>query len=235
MIEPTTVTEHMMYSTARIVGKNANGMPFKTGTGFFYQLPVAAGDVRDVPLLVTNKHVLDGTAQAEFLIHTSSTGGPKPDGNGLVQSNFADWVYHPNPKVDLCAIPVGGVLNQAKGFYRAIDPSIIPSDAQLQQLSAVEEILMIGYPNGLWDAVNNYPLIRRGVTAFPPAVDFDVDGVATTVIDAACFPGWFRLTCHLAQLWQLRRQEGNTVIGSRTMFLGVLFSGPMIQTDGRDQ
>src|SRR3954471_785314 len=76
-----------------------------------------------------------------------------------------------------------------QGFIRSIDPSIIPSDAQLQELSAVEEILMIGYPNGLWDAVNNYPLIRRGVTASHPAVDFDVNGVPTTVIDAACFPG----------------------------------------------
>jgi hypothetical protein len=112
-----------------------------------------------VPILGTNKHVIDRAAQAEFTIHTNSTGGRKPDGKGLVQSNFSDWVYHPNPKVDLCALAIGNLLNTAKGFYRAIDPSIIPSDAQLQELSAVEEILMIGYPNGLWDATNNYPLI----------------------------------------------------------------------------
>lgn len=41
MIQPVTVTEQLMYSTARIVGINANGAAFKTGTGFFYQFPVA--------------------------------------------------------------------------------------------------------------------------------------------------------------------------------------------------
>jgi hypothetical protein len=189
MIEPVSATEQMMYTTARIVGVDAGGTAFKTGTGFFYQFPVAPGDNRNVPILVTNKHVIDGVAYADFVIHTNSIGGNKPDGNGTVRSQFTEWVRHPNPKVDLCALVVGGVLNQAKAFYRAFDPSIVPSEAQLEELSAVEEILMVGYPNGLWDAVNNYPLIRRGITASHPAVDFDVGGAATTVIDAACFPG----------------------------------------------
>jgi hypothetical protein len=160
VIEPMTVTEQMMYSTARIVGINVRGAAFKTGTGFFYQFPVAAGDNRNVPILVTNKHVIDGVTHADFVIHTNSTGGKKPDGKAPVRSQFCDWVHHPNPKVDLCAIPVGGVLNQANAFYRALEPSIVPSEGQLEELSAVEEILMVGYPNGLWDAVNNYPLIN---------------------------------------------------------------------------
>jgi hypothetical protein len=189
MIEPTTVTEQMMYCTARIVGLNASGTAFKTGTGFFYQFPVAASDNRNIPILVTNKHVIEGVVQVEFVIHTNSSGGPKPDGKTGVRSLFSDWVPHPNPRVDLCALPVGGVVNEAKGFFRSLDPSIVPSEAQLEQLSAVEDILMVGYPNGLWDAVNNCPLIRRGITASHPAVDFDVDGVATTVVDIACFPG----------------------------------------------
>lgn len=182
---------------------------------------------------MTNKHVIDGTTHAEFVIHTNSNGGPKPDGKAPVRSRFGDWVYHPNPKVDLCAVPIGDLLNQARGFYRAIDPSVIPSEAQLQELGAVEEILMIGYPNGLWDATNNYPLIRRGITASHPAVDFDVDGVATTVIDAACFPGSSGSPVILHNFGNYADKKGNTVIGSRTMFLGVLFSGPFIQTDGK--
>jgi hypothetical protein len=221
----------MMYATVRIVGKDASGAAFKTGTGFFYQFPVAPGDTRPLPILVTNKHVIDGTTQAEFTIHTNSTGGPKPDGKSTAQSNFGDWVYHPNPKVDLCALVMGPMLNQAKGFYRAIDPSIIPSDAELQELSAVEEVLMIGYPNGLWDAINNYPLIRRGITASHPAVDFD--GEPTTVIDAACFPGSSGSPVILHNFGNYADKKGNTVIGSRTKFLGVLFSGPVIQADGK--
>jgi hypothetical protein len=233
MIEPRTVTEQMMYTTARIVGVNASGAAFKTGTGFFYHFPVAAGDTRSVPILVTNKHVIEGVTNADFVVHTNSNGGSKPDGNGVVRSQFTDWVQHPNPKVDLCALPVGGVLNQAKAFYRSFDPGIVPSEAQLEELSAVEEILMVGYPNGLWDSVNNYPLIRRGITASHPSVDFDVDGAATTVIDAACFPGSSGSPVLLYNVGTYSDKKGNTVVGSRTMLLGVLFSGPLMQTDGK--
>lgn len=233
MIKPVTATENMMYCTARIVGVNADGAAFKTGTGFFYQFPVAPGDARNVPILVTNKHVIDGATQADFIIHTSSTGGDQPDGNAGVRSQITDWVPHPNPKIDLCAVPVGGVLNQAKGFYRSLEPTIVPSDAQLEELSAVEEILMIGYPNGLWDAINNYPLIRRGITASHPAVDFDVDGVPTTVVDTACFPGSSGSPVILYNVGSYSDKKGNTVIGSRTIFLGVLFSGPVLQADGK--
>jgi hypothetical protein len=130
-------------------------------------------------------------------------------------------------------LAVGGTLNQAKAFYRALDPRIIPSEQQLEELSAVEEILMIGYPNGLWDAVNNYPLIRRGITASHPAVDFDVEGVATTVIDAACFPGSSGSPVLLHNAGTYSDKKGNTTVGTRTMFLGVLFSGPVMQADGK--
>jgi len=50
---------------------------------------------------------------------------------------------------------------------------------------------MIGYPNGLWDHVNNLPLIRRGITASHPGVDYQIEGQngpGVTVIDMACFP-----------------------------------------------
>jgi hypothetical protein len=92
---------------------------------------------------------------------------------------------------------------------------------------------MIGYPNGLWDEVNNYPLIRRGITASHPAVDHEVDGVPTTVVDIACFPGSSGSPVFLYNHGSFADKKGNLVVGGRLLFLGVLFSGPVIQADGR--
>lgn len=46
---------------------------------------------------------------------------------------------------------------------------------------------MVGYPIGLADARNNYPIFRKGYTAAHPAVDFNEDGIG--LVDMACFPG----------------------------------------------
>jgi hypothetical protein len=209
---------------------NAAGAQFKTGTGFFYMFPFADGQL---PILVTNKHVVDGVTHADFVIHTNSTGGKIPDGKVRARSQFGEWIYHPNPKIDLCALPVGPLMNKEKGFFRSLDPSIVPSEAQLEELSAVEEILMVGYPNGLWDEANNLPLIRRGISASHPAIDFVVDGVPTMVIDAACFPGSSGSPVILHNVGTYSDKKGNTNLGTRTMFLGVLFAGPTMRTDGK--
>jgi hypothetical protein len=236
MIEPVTPTEHLMYTTARIVGLDASGKEIRFGTGFFYQFPVADGDDRKIPIFVTNKHVINGTSKASFLAHTVSDGGKKPDGNIQVFSDAQDWIPHPNPQIDLCAAPMGGVMNAAKPplFLRFLDPSIVPSDEALQALSAVEDVLMVGYPNGLWDSANNYPLIRRGITASHPAVDFVVDGAATTVIDMACFPGSSGSPVILySPLSSFDKKANTNIMGAgKLLFLGILFSGPTIESDG---
>lgn len=222
-----------MYCTTRIVGQISGSTNLKSGTGFFYNYPADEG--QQVPVLITNKHVIEGTSALQFIVHTSTIkDAKKPDGNGAISSIATDWVSHPNPKIDLCAVLVGPAMNTMNPppFFRTLDPTLIKTQKELENLNAVEDVLMVGYPNGLWDATNNFPLLRRGITASHPAVDFDVDGVPTTVVDVASFPGSSGSPVFIYNNGTISDKKGNTTVGTRVIFLGVLYSGPTFQPDG---
>jgi hypothetical protein len=178
MIEPISPAEQLMYCTSRIVGTIPHSSNVKTGTGFFFSFPAEGEQV--VPALITNNHVVEGTDGLQFLVHTSATRGAKqPNANAAINSVLADWTPHPNPTVDLCALLVGPVLNSMTTmtpFFRGLDPTLIKSDVELKDLNAVEDVLTVGYPNGLWDSANNFPLLRRGITASHPAVTLMLEG-----------------------------------------------------------
>jgi Trypsin-like peptidase domain len=234
MIEPKSLAEQIMYSTARIVGRIAHSTNVKTGTGFFFIFP--AENNENVLVLITNKHVIEDTEVIGFLVHTAAEPQAKaPTANAEIQSIPSDWIPHPNPKIDLCALPIGPVLNSMAPlvpFFRSLDPSLIKADEELKELNAVEDILMVGYPNGLWDSTNNFPLLRRGITASHPAVDFMVDGVATTVADVASFPGSSGSPVFIYNQGSYGDKTGGISIGTRIILLGVLYSGPTFQPDG---
>ena len=89
-------------------------------------------------------------------------------------------------------MPLSPVLEEAKAsgaqvYWKAIPLSLFALDDDLAKLSAIEDVLMIGYPNGLWDSESNLPIVRRGITASPPYRHFK--GRREFVIDCACYPG----------------------------------------------
>jgi hypothetical protein len=229
-IEPATIAEKLLYTTARIIcSKSAHQ---KSGTAFFYNFPTTTDEV--VPVLITNKHVVENTTKTEFIFHTFDGSEKSPSGRFSVTIGGNPWFGHPSPDIDLCALPLA-IIQKAidrKPFYIALDR--VTADEDLKKLDAVEEILMIGYPNGLWDSVNNYPLIRRGITASHPGVDFLLEGKgpAVTVIDMACFPGSSGSPVFVYNAGTYSDKAGNTSIGSRAIFIGVLFSGPVLHQDG---
>ena len=45
-------------------------------------------------------------------------------------------------------------------LYKATQLSQLVTAEAAAQLNAVEEILMVGYPDGLWDEANNLPVAR---------------------------------------------------------------------------
>jgi hypothetical protein len=223
-------SEQLTYSTVRIECTLSEGGT-STGSGYFFRF-VDTGD-QHVPAIVTNKHVVEGATVGRFaLTKAAPAGGPQPGSHPIIElDQFAQrWIHHPDPKVDLCAMPIGPLLNEASEqgvnfFYIALDKSLIPSEEELAEMTALEDVIMIGYPNGIWDAVNNMPLIRRGITATHPNLDYN--GQSEFMIDAACFPGSSGSPVFLFNVGGYATRSGGMVIGpGRIKLLGTLYAGP---------
>jgi len=88
---------------------------------------------------------------------------------------------------------------------------------------------MVGYPIGLWDDVNNFPVLRRGITASHPIVDFQ--GKSIGLADIASFPGSSGSPILVVNEGSFTSQSGIS-IGSRLIFLGVLYAGPQFTANG---
>jgi hypothetical protein len=232
MIQPKSASEQLLFSTVRI--ETNTGM----GTGFFFRFKV--DDQRIIPVVITNKHVVKGSATGRFFVYqgVEDNGVTVPSENSYpIEFNQFEqrWFNHPDPDIDLCAMPFAPINEQAKQIgkplYRVeLDENLIWSDKQLDDLSAVEEVLMIGYPIGLWDNVNNLPIVRRGITATHPAINFEGKNIGIT--DIACFPGSSGSPIMIVNEGIYVNKGGATVIGSRALFLGVLFAGPTFSAEG---
>lgn len=230
MIAPVGPTEQLLFATVRIETESG------VGSGFMFRFKV--DDEKGIPVVVTCRHVVEGATRGRFKLHLASTTDPKtPSGESrLIElENFGQrWVSHPNPKIDLCAMPLAPLLAEAERrglhpFFVQLDEALLPSAIELDELQAVENVLMVGYPTGLWDEVNNFPLFRRGVTASHPA--FDYQGESVTVVDMACFPGSSGSPVLLLDQGAYASKGGITV-GSRVKLLGVLFQGPTFSAEG---
>lgn len=90
---------------------------------------------------------------------------------------------------------------------------------------------MIGYPNGIWDAKNNLPIIRKGVTATHPAINFN--GKSEFLTDIASFPGSSGSPVFLLNVGGYMDSQGNVFMGtSRVKLLGVHYAGALHTATG---
>ena len=223
---PITISEKMMFNTVRLVASNGS-----SGTGFFYNFVV---DDKVIPTIITNKHVVcnNPNETIKFFLHLK-------DGEGSNESFeiafTTNWIFHSNK--DLCFCFVNPVFEHVKNvtgkevFYVAIDDSILATNDKLDELSALEELVMVGYPIGMWDKRNNLPIFRKGYTSAHPAIDFNEKGIG--LVDMACFPGSSGSPIFILNEGGYKDKKGNLNWGmGRIIFLGVLFAGPQYDAQG---
>jgi hypothetical protein len=192
-----------------------------------------------VPAIVSNKHVIKGAHTGQIHITLRKPGTQEPDlGNHIavpIDQFEGRWLPHPDPDVDLAVLPIAPLLQQLQSqnmqpHFIPLETGLIADAAFLQDLCAVEDIAMVGYPTGLWDSKHNLPIVRRGSTATPPYVDFD--GKPLFMIDCACFPGSSGSPVLLYNVGTYMHKNGGTVVGQRVKLLGVLFAGPQFTATG---
>lgn len=227
----------LMHSTVRIEVTKPEGR--HTGTGFYYVIPSPA-QTSSIPLIVTCAHLINGATAGEFFL--AITGSNRQDRVEIVRRvSFADcgsqWIHHPDPKIDLAAIPVAPLMRilekQGKGIDMSpFNPQLFPSQEKLDDLSLFQEVKVVGYPIGIWDSQNNLPILRRGMVASDLGKDFN--GAPEFLIDAAILPGSSGSPVIVADDGAFV-DSGTLMSGMRVIFLGVVYATPMQATPGKVQ
>lgn len=230
-----TPDHQYLYSTIRIDGFTAKG-DSKTGTGFFYNF--GSFDGKELIGVVTNKHVLKNLDSVIFkLIMTDSSGDPD-DQNPLpitINDIAGRVIYHPEDEVDLCVIPLARIIDEGtipKGSQLSIFPLTkenLLTEKELEDINAVEDVIMIGYPDGLIDDVNNKPIIRKGITA--THLRFDYDGHKEFLIDMCSYSGSSGSPVFLYQVG-IHGEDGDHYYGVKSKLIGVLYAGHDVDEEG---
>ncbi len=229
-----TLAEQIASSTVRLeVYDKANKL--KMGTGFFFLFYGKNGE--EIPVIATNRHVLKDAKIITFYLTVYDGKNRK---NLIIPIKLEDidslLLMHPDNSIDLAVIFIGPKLNEISNmgyrpFFKILVQSLIPSNEKLKQLDAIEEILMVGYPTGILDSVNNYPIFRRGITATHPGNKYQ--GRDEFLIDVACYPGNSGSPIFIYNSGAYYdKRDSSIVAGNRILFIGILRGGIVYNEKG---
>lgn len=189
-MEINSTTKKLLFNTVRVDTVLEDGSE-GSGTAFI----VSHNHVNGTHVfIVTNRHLVENVLRGGLVFTQKSNG--QPIFGERFQLNIEDfshaWFMHPDPEIDLAIIPLRPLEQAANQqgvelYYHSIDSRLVPDAMTLHSLDVLEEVFFIGYPSGVWDQVNLMPIVRRGTTATPIALEFE--GRKEFLIDAAVFPG----------------------------------------------
>lgn len=224
------VSQDIYKSTLRVESKTPEGT--SVGTAFWFCFSIN-GSNNIYPVLVTNKHVVNGASEVRLILNVTDSANPALKFYNLTIPNGENaFLMHPDKNVDICVLPIGGWLNEME--KKGIKPEIFFfSDRQMigsEFITPIEDVYMTGYPNGLWDSVNNRPVTRKGITASSPMENWK--GKSEFLIDMACFGGSSGSPVYIMNQGSFAIKDGGMAMGERLIFLGLLYAGPVINVNG---
>jgi Trypsin-like peptidase domain len=227
-----SASEIMLHSTARIECIRADGST-SSGTGFYFSF--FRTENGSFPSLITNKHVVEDAIESWIHV-TLAKGEYEPDYGNHVRIKCQDWLPHPDATVDLVVSPLGAQFKQLKqqdkrALFLSMDNRNLADEAFLSGLTAMEDVVVIGYPNGIWDQVNNLPILRKGITATPPFIDYS--GKKEFLVDCAIYPGSSGSPVYLYNHGSYSTKTGGLHVGSRFSLLGIVYAVYQHEVSGK--
>lgn len=232
-------------STVRIESSSEAGK--SVGTGYFYNIETPAaesGFVNVTPLIVTNKHVVCGSKLIKVTLDVAKSG------SHINEDGSVDWqerhtfeldplggsiLMHPDDEVDLCVIRMGQILGRiAEGYTpknHFLDKRWRLGVDDFPHIRPIESVVMVGYPNGMWDKHNNKPIVRKGMTATHCLTRWDNNRYF--VIDCACFPGSSGSPVFLYEDGIYRVGGDKYAPGTGAKLIGTLWGGPTYSNKGK--
>lgn len=226
-----TIAEKLFFVTCRIEALISGS--WSIATGFFYSVPTVEGEAE---FIVTNRHVVEAASE----VRVTFVNAP-PVGDGvhvnLGQAFRADvpefqlyqTTFHPDPEIDVAVIPLPEIRavvtrNGRHIFGQFTTPAISYGVEAELEIDALEDLVFIGYPNGLYDEVHYLPVLRKGITATP--IEVDHNGEPKFLMDAAVFPGSSGSPVFIYNNGSFPTRDGNVVLASRIALVGILAAGP---------
>lgn len=236
-MKTNTVQDQLVYSTIRIIA--TDGKEVSIGTGFFVtDIPAS----ENIPYLATNKHVVGVYDNAQFMFCKKDTEGKPIDDEHVtitVHNLQQRIIPHPDENVDLCFIALGDAISTAASqgkapYFLSLGTDFFITEAALETMTAIENVIMIGYPEGLIDEKNNKPVVRKGITA--TSLNLDYAGKKEFMIDMAVFHGssGSPVIVETTGLSQWDHENGIQIgVTTHYCFAGVVYGVPKLTVEGK--
>lgn len=210
-----SIADELLHTTVRLEGIKKNGS--SVGTGFFFYSESRI-------FLVTNKHVVEGVTSGEFFVLKA---GYENDQKVPILGSFhrigfteSQFIGHPESEVDVAVMNVSEYLD-GTAYWKHVTEEIFPTESDFKNfIGPMEDIVFVGYPNGIFDTKNLLPVARKGMTATPCYLDFE--GHKKFLIDASVFPGSSGSPVFIYYRGGHSDKQGTFISGNRYHFIGII-------------
>ncbi len=201
-----------------------NDPPGPLGTGFWVGLPKKDDPDKTFCYIVTARHVVEGRACLRVRMNLVPESGSSELVGIDAASGPHEILYHPNPAVDVAAIPYAPAASADVDFRTIPRELFATKDFCLREnVGEGDEVFFVGLMPQFYGRLRNYPVVRHGRIALWTEEPFETDrGPASFIyVEANSYPGNSGSPVFL-RFGQTRDSWVLRVGADRIMLLGVM-------------